>query len=129
MRELWGELPLARWLEAGTPTTELPIVAAMRDETDSLIAFGALLEHDMEDRLDLDPWLGCLYVDLEHRNHGIARAAVRYLLSVARGLGISTLYLFCADYLMSFYASEGWTEIERCVYEGRPVTIMGREET
>jgi len=78
----------------------------------------------MEDRPELNPWLGCVYVAPHARRRGIARHLVRALVERAKALDISALYLFCDLALRSFYESEGWTGIEERSYEGKPCVVM-----
>ena len=106
--------------------SELPLVLGYRDHGSTLCACGALLLGDMDDRPDLNPWLGCLYVVPEARGRGIARRLVRSLIDRAHNLSVLRLYLFCHPSLRAFYESEGWGVIEERTYEGKACVVMER---
>src|SRR5579871_1857027 len=57
----------------------------------------ALRVHDLENRRDLTPWLGGVFVLPEYRRQGIASALCRTVEAKAWSLGFDTLYLFTPD--------------------------------
>ncbi|HWM95149.1 MAG TPA: GNAT family N-acetyltransferase [Thermoanaerobaculia bacterium] len=124
----WPGIPIIEWLRTPSPVlSEFPVVLGFSDTSDgSLLGCGALLLRDMDDRPDLDPWLGCLYVATSARRCGIARRLTQALAERAQKMAISTLYLFCDPTLRAFYESEGWSSIEERSYEGKPCVVMAR---
>ncbi len=57
----------------------------------------AIIEHDMETRLSLTPWLASVFVAPEYRQQGIGSKLVLHAMAQAKKEGISTLYLFTPD--------------------------------
>lgn len=127
----WPGIPIIDWLRRPSRSKHnqtFPVVLGYLDpEEKELCASGALLLNDMEDRPNLNPWLGCLYVLPHTRHRGIARKLVHALVAKAKAINISNLYLFCHPRLHSFYASEGWRTIENRIYEGEPCIVMERK--
>ncbi|HXQ36385.1 MAG TPA: GNAT family N-acetyltransferase [Anaerolineales bacterium] len=127
----WPGIPIIDWLRRSScaeHSESLPIVLGYVDpDLNQLCGCGALLLDDMDDRPNLNPWLGCLYVLPAVRRKGIARILVQALLTRAKSLGDSHLYLFCHPRLQSFYESEGWRLIENRVYEEEPCVVMEQE--
>ena len=88
-----------------------------------LLGSASLVAHDMDTRMDLSPWLASVYVTPEHRSQGIGTALVQRVVKEAVELGIETLYLFTPD-REGFYASLGWSVVERTEYREQKVVIM-----
>lgn len=89
-------------------------------------AFGtaALRVHDLEDRRDLTPWLGGVFVRPEYRRQGVASALCRAVEDKAWSLGFDKLYLFTPDQ-QAMYARRGWQKFERAVvWRGLASDIM-----
>ena len=90
---------------------------------DALLGSASLVEHDMDTRMDLSPWLASVYVAAEHRRKGIASALVRRIVDEATSIGHRTLYLFTLDQ-EKLYESLGWSLLETTKFVGHQVTIM-----
>ena len=90
---------------------------------DTLHGSASLVEHDMNTRMDLSPWLASVYVAAEHRKKGIASALVRRIVEEATSLGHRSFYLFTPDQ-EKLYAGLGWSLLEETEFEGHQVTIM-----
>jgi N-acetylglutamate synthase-like GNAT family acetyltransferase len=88
-----------------------------------ILGTSALREHDLEDREDLSPWLGGLFVGQEFRYHGIGSELVSAVENKARFLGVNTLYLFTLDKI-DWYTHLGWKMFESCIWYGCPGSIM-----
>jgi len=88
-----------------------------------LLGSVSLIIHDMDTRIDLSPWLANVYVTPEHRSRGIGTALVQRVIEEAVELSVETLYLFTPD-REGFYASLGWSVVERTEYRGQQVVIM-----
>ena len=88
-----------------------------------LLGSACLMAHDMDTRMDLSPWLANVYVTPEHRSQGTGTALVQRVVKEAVELGIETLYLFTPD-REGFYASLGWSVVERTEYREQKVVIM-----
>lgn len=87
------------------------------------VGSAVLVEHDMDTRLDLTPWLAGVFVVPSARGRGVAVELVRYAMRAARTFGVETLYLYTND-ATSLYAKLDWRIIGEEFYEGRDVTLM-----
>lgn len=88
-----------------------------------VLGTAALRVYDLEDRRDLTPWLGGVFVRPEYRRQGIASALCEVAEDKAWSLGFETLYLFTAD-RQALYARLGWNNLERVIWRGLGSTIM-----
>ena len=88
-----------------------------------LFGSAAIIEHDMDTRKELTPWLAGVYVAPEFRRQGIGSALVLHVMEQARENKIERLYLFTPDKDV-FYAGLGWKMFEKTRYLGYAVTIM-----
>jgi GNAT superfamily N-acetyltransferase len=87
------------------------------------IGSASLIDHDMDTRIHLSPWLAAVYVAPDHRRQGVGTALVRRVMREARTLDIPRLYLYTPD-KESFYARRGWTVLERIQYRGYAQVVM-----
>jgi predicted N-acetyltransferase YhbS len=85
-----------------------------------------LVQHDMDTRLDLAPWLAGVYVRSLDRRNGIGSALVQRIESEAALLGAAQLHLYTAG-ASSFYERLGWRSFEQCTYLGEQITIMRKK--
>ena len=88
-----------------------------------LLGSASLVAHDMDTRMDLSPWLASIYVLPEHRRREIGTALVRRVIEEAVEVSVETLYLFTPD-REGFFASLGWSVVERTEYREEKVVIM-----
>ena len=88
-----------------------------------LLGSASLVEHDMDSREDLSPWLASVYVAPPNREQGVGSSLVKYVVDEAQNLNIETLYLFTPDQ-QQFYARLGWSTLEHIEYRGEKETIM-----
>jgi GNAT superfamily N-acetyltransferase len=101
---------------------QIPLtVIALSDN--GLLGSASLIEHDMDDRLELTPWLAGVFVAPEHRRRGIGTALVRRVMAEAMELQVSKLYLYTVD-SPGFYDGLGWSLAEKTCYRGKEVSIM-----
>jgi GNAT superfamily N-acetyltransferase len=101
----------------GIPTT----VIAFSGET--LLGSAMLIDHDMDTRMDLSPWLAGVFVSPGHRRKGIGTALVRRIMTEAETLAIPRLYLYTPK-SESFYTRLGWRVVERTTYVNTGVVVM-----
>lgn len=85
-----------------------------------------LVDHDMDNRRELGPWMASLYVHPDHRGRGIASALIRYLENQARAWQIPEIFLF-TEHDAAFYARRGWIVRAQERYRDQDVTIMVRQ--
>jgi predicted N-acetyltransferase YhbS len=88
-----------------------------------LLGSASLVEHNMDNRLELSPWLAGVFVRPEHRRQGIGAALVRRIMDEAATLHVSKLYPYIVD-SAAFYANLGWSLLEHTDYRGKEVSIM-----
>ncbi len=86
----------------------------------------SLVECNMDTRKDLTPWLAALFVVPEHRGRGIGAALVRRCEREAALAGAIRLHLY-TERAAEYYRKLGWVVMSDEVYEGEPVTVMGKE--
>jgi len=91
-----------------------------------LIGSAALVQHDMETRPDLSPWLAAVYVKEEFRQQGIASALIARCEMEAARSGADTWYL-CTEFASGLYEKLGWCHMERCEYQGVMVSVMSKQ--
>ena len=92
---------------------------------DGPVGTASLTTHDLEARQDLSPWLASVYVRPESRGKGLGAALVSRAVEEAVNLGVGVLYLFTFD-KQDYYTRLGRTQVEENIYQGTPVTVMGR---
>jgi GNAT superfamily N-acetyltransferase len=105
---------------SGRGRIPLTVVALGEGE---LIGSASLIEHDVENRLELTPWLAGVFVAPERRRQGVGAALVRRVMDEAVSLRIPRVYLYTFK-SVSFYADLGWDFMEPAVYRGKAVSIM-----
>jgi GNAT superfamily N-acetyltransferase len=90
---------------------------------DELLGSAAIVEHDMDTKQELSPWLASVYVAPQFRRKGVGSKLVLHVMNQARENGVEALYLFTPDE-EEFYAHLGWKPFEKTKYRGYAVTIM-----
>ena len=114
--------PRIKKLTAHMNRDQLPI-AWVAHANGQLLGTAALRVHDLEERKDLTPWLGGVFVGSHFRRQGIGAALCATVEDEARSREISTLYLFTLD-KQAWYSRLGWTVLGPCVWHERPGQIM-----
>lgn len=102
--------------------SQLPMALVAYNNTE-VIGTAALRLHDLEDRTDLSPWLGGVFVMPAHRGKGAASVLCQAVKRHAAGLGISSLYLFTQDQ-QRLYARLGWKYFEETTWRRNRGNIM-----
>lgn len=103
--------------ENGLPAS---LIALQKDKA---VGVARLVEHDIEERKDLYPWLASVYVPKEYRLKGIGSALCRAVVEKARENQFKEIYLFTPD-RESFYSQQGWKVIEHIEHGGKDAVIM-----
>jgi predicted N-acetyltransferase YhbS len=109
-------------LRAASGRRQIPSVVVACDG-DTLLGGAMLIAHDMETRPQWTPWLAGVVVAPEHRRQGIAAALIERVITEARSLGFTELYLYTFS-TERYYARLGWAFVEQSMYLGADVTIM-----
>ena len=94
--------------------TELPI-RLIAVENDRCVGTVALEQNDLKCR-DYTPWLAALFVDKAYRRKTIGEQLIGRVVSIAKELGYSELYLRTEN-TSDYYRKLGWQFIESCVDE------------
>ena len=100
----------------------IPLTVVALDGNE-VLGSASLIEHDMETRMELTPWLAGVYVGEQYRRRGIGAALVRRIMAEAKRLKVPLLYLYTV-HSEKFYAALGWKLMERTSYREHEVVIM-----
>jgi N-acetylglutamate synthase-like GNAT family acetyltransferase len=92
-------------------------------EGNEVLGSASLIEHDMETRMELTPWLAGVFVGEPYRRRGIGAQLVRRIMEEARKLKVPLLYLYTV-HSEKFYAGLGWELMERTNYRDQKIVIM-----
>ena len=92
-------------------------------ENNNVLGSASLIEHDMETRMELTPWLAGVFVGESYRRRGIGAELVRRIMEEARKLKVPLLYLYTV-HSEKFYAALGWKLMERTTYRQYAIVIM-----
>ena len=92
-------------------------------EGNDVLGSASLIEHDMETRMELTPWLAGVYVGEAYRRRGVGARLVRRIMEEARRLKVPLLYLYTVQ-SEKFYAVLDWKLMERTAYREQKVVIM-----
>jgi len=84
-------------------------------EGNELLGSASLVEHDMDTRPELSPWLSGVFVAPEHRRRGVGAALVERVVQEARILRTPRLYLYTPG-SGALYLKLGWSVMERTFY-------------
>ncbi len=92
-------------------------------ENNTLLGSAAIVEHDMDNKPELSPWLASVYVDKEYRYQGIGSKLVKHVINIARKANVTELFLFTTQQA-EFYSKLGWNKLQSEKYRDEDVTIM-----
>jgi predicted N-acetyltransferase YhbS len=110
-------------LQEGANRDRIPLVVVAHAGGTEVLGSASLVQHDMDTRLDLSPWLASVFVGSEHRRKGVGAELVRRIMSDATKLKVPLLYLYTV-HSEAFYAKLGWTLQEHTTYREQKVAIM-----
>jgi GNAT superfamily N-acetyltransferase len=77
----------------------------------NLIGFISLLKTDGNERIDLTPWYGTMYIKEEFRGNGYSKLLNNAILDESKRLGYNKVYL--KTYLINYYEKFGAKYIEK----------------
>ena len=109
------------WMKSYLGTSLVPSTFIAKE--DELLGSAAIIEHDLETRADLSPWLASVFVAPEYRGKGVGSKLVIHVMEKAKEAGIPLLYLFTPD-KEHFYQRLSWQTISKEDYQGHLVTVM-----
>ncbi|GIU35009.1 GNAT family N-acetyltransferase [Shewanella schlegeliana] len=102
---------------------KLPLIILAQDDNE-LLGAAQLRFHEMDIYPEREHWLGGVYVALEHRGEGIAKALVSAIIDKAKELGINSINLQTEDLSGGLYSTLGWQPVEQVTYHGIKVLVM-----
>jgi predicted N-acetyltransferase YhbS len=104
----------------------IPLTLVALDENKP-IGSASIVEHDLDSRPDLSPWVASVVVRSDYQRQGVGTALMRRIEAEAVKLGIKKLYLFTPD-MEAFYATLDWVTIGQEIFKDRfEVTLMEKE--
>lgn len=106
--------------DGGLPATLVAVEGGM------IVGSVSVLSGDCEARMDLDPWLGNLWVAPTHRGRGLARDLVRGAIELAAANGQPRLYVF-TESAEPLFVAHGFRVIDRPMLNGHPVAVLVRD--
>jgi len=95
---------------------------------DQLVGSAALVQNDMDTKLDLTPWLAAVYVKEGFRRQGVATGLIARCETEAARSNASAWYLY-TEFASGLYEKLGWRHLERCDYKGVTVDVMRKQIT
>jgi N-acetylglutamate synthase-like GNAT family acetyltransferase len=87
-------------------TEKIPLTWITLDNN-KIVGMIGLKEYSHDDRKDLSPWLGSLFIHPEFRRKGYATALIQNLHQESKNLGYKNIYLFTPD-ATTLYEKNGW---------------------
>lgn len=113
-----------QWLRENLQPNRVPMTLLAIEEGRP-VGTVSLIDHDLEPRPELSPWLASLYVIPSERGRGLGKWLVGQAEDKARELGLKQLHLYTPGQ-EPFYAALGWERVELYPYRGEMVAIMRR---
>ena len=107
--DFFDELPEAR---------SIPFCLVAHDEGKYVGSVLGLVS-DLEDRLELSPWVGAVWVETEFRRQGVAATLVKAALGELFMLRNEVAFLCATAEKRGMYERQGWKLIEADVGEGK----------
>jgi GNAT superfamily N-acetyltransferase len=85
---------------------------------------------DLDERPELSPWVGALWVEPEFRRHGVATGLVKAALTEVFSVGPEVAFLCATAEKRVMYQNQGWKLIEEKVGDGElDVFEFGKPQT
>ncbi|MGM0410689.1 MAG: GNAT family N-acetyltransferase [Bacillota bacterium] len=116
-KEVWEKRIYNRLVKKTIPTTFIAL------ENDEAIGTASIIEHDMDIKKELTPWLADVYVKEENRGKKVATKLIKRVIKEARDINVKKLYLYTRE-AEGLYKKLGWEVIEKVNYYGDHVPIM-----
>lgn len=90
------------------------------------VGTASLVAHDLEERMELSPWLAGVFVVPEARGGGHAARLVAAVEAAARAGSAPELWLYTRT-AANVYARLGWQQTEDITHNGNPYVLMRRD--
>jgi len=95
------------WMRAHFAGAPLPF-CLVAHEGETFIGTASLVASDMQECLDLSPWVAAVWVDPDHRNRGVGTALIREAVDRARQRGFERVHLGADADRRRFLEGIGW---------------------
>lgn len=107
----------------------LPVTWVAVDERGSPLGAVGLGEFDIDERRDRSPWVLGMVVHPAHRRRGVGRMLLSELETFAASDGRRQVWVATGDQGREFYASCGWSFVERLIRgdESQPINVLVKE--
>ncbi|MEQ9462350.1 MAG: GNAT family N-acetyltransferase [Haliea sp.] len=89
----------------------------------AVIGSVSLIEHDLDSRPELTPWLANLWVERAWRGRGLGKQLVLHACEQGYQRGLQRLYLYTPEHA-AFYRALGWEMLAVSTKNGVPITLM-----
>ena len=113
-------------LSGYTHRDRAPLLVLSKDSNE-LIGAAELKIREMDIYPEFEYWLGGVYIKDSFRGKGIASKLVKEVITHARRIGVTTLYLQTEVLSGGLYLNHGFKVIEQVSYKGHEVVVMYAE--
>ena len=101
----------------------IPLIILAIDEGEILGA-AQLKYREMDIYPEKEHWIGGVYVSEKHRGNKVGKNIILKVTSIAKELGVKTLYLQTENKNGGLYSHLGWEPLEQVNYRGIDVLVM-----
>ncbi len=101
-----------------------PPLVLLAVKNDNVVAAAELKYREMEIYPDKEHWLGGMFVLPALRGAGVASQLIERVVALAKGFGISTLYLQTERLDGGLYTRHGWQPLDTVNNKGTRVLVM-----
>jgi len=126
----WGYLPEESSVEKVSKNLltylnfdKIPLMVVAKNDNE-ILGTAQLKFREMSIYPEKEHWLGGVYVSKNHRNKRIAEKIILEIISHAKKLGVTKLYLQTENLSGGLYKRMGWQALEKVNYRGRYVLVM-----
>jgi N-acetylglutamate synthase-like GNAT family acetyltransferase len=105
----------------------IPFALVAHDDA-AFLGTASVIASDLEDLPQFTPWVACVWVEPDYRQHHIGRALVARAAADVFALGIGIAYLCALPARRDFYLRQGFVPIMENV-GARGVTVFARTAT
>jgi GNAT superfamily N-acetyltransferase len=109
--------------DAADSATTLPVVHAALLNNEFVGTASLITDDELPDAPEPGPWIAAVFVAEWARRRGIGEALIDSLVSRARELGYSTVYLY-TEHGAPWYEKMGWTAVRVTRLSDHNVTVM-----
>lgn len=95
-------------------------------EGDTFLGTASVIEDDLAERPQYQPWVAGVWVEEAARSHGVGRRLVDRATQAIFAAGFPRAYLYAGDHRVSFYTGLGWQVVETAV-GAEQVTVFAKD--